>query len=155
MIVMKGINEFEVDEMLKFVNSFNKGEVRAILQIIELLKTPNLEKYYYDISKIEKKYSERAYHVKVRAMHKRKQYWLKEGVIEFVKPLDNTEFCMNCNRIRITSDGKLKLCLLRDDVVDLNNLHGEKLIKAIKQAVLLRKPYFLGENVNKNTSRDS
>ena len=28
-------------------------------------------------------------------------------------------FCAGCNRLRLTADGKLRLCLLRDDEVDL------------------------------------
>ena len=28
-------------------------------------------------------------------------------------------FCAGCNRLRLTADGKLRLCLLRDDEADL------------------------------------
>jgi cyclic pyranopterin phosphate synthase len=28
-------------------------------------------------------------------------------------------FCQGCGRVRLTADGKLRLCLLRDDEVDL------------------------------------
>jgi cyclic pyranopterin phosphate synthase len=143
MVVMSGINEGEVEDMLNFVSSHNKGDLRAILQVIEFLKLPGFERYYYDIRKIEEKFAKDAYHVKVRAMHRRKQYWTDRGVIEFVKPLDNTEFCMHCNRMRVTSDGKLKLCLMSDSFVNIENLHGRELIDAIKNAVMLRKPYFL------------
>ncbi len=141
-IVMRGINDDEIDELLKFTNSFNSKEVKAILQLIELIPSRGLEKYYFDISKLEKDFADIAYEVKVRAMHRRKQYWTPKGIVEFVKPLDNTEFCMHCNRMRITSDGKLKLCLLRDLTVDIDGLHGDELIKVIKEAVNLREPFF-------------
>jgi len=140
MVILKGINDNEIDELFEFVSSFNKNGVKAILQVIELLKIPELEKYYYDISEIEKRYAKRAYAVKVRSMHNRRQYWLEKGVIEFVKP--NCDFCMHCNRIRVTSDGKIKPCLMSDETVDANGLHGKDLINAIKKAVMLRKPYF-------------
>lgn len=144
MVVMKGINENEVEKILRFTNSFNKNGVRAILQLIELIPFPGFEKYYFDISTIERKYSRIATQTRVRAMHRRTQYFTPEGVVEFVKPLDNSEFCMHCNRMRVTSDGKLKPCLLRDLTVDINDLHGEKLIDAIVRTVREREPYFKG-----------
>ena len=34
--------------------------------------------------------------------------------------MDNTDFCKNCTRLRITPDGKIKPCLLRNDnLVDI------------------------------------
>ena len=142
-VVLKSVNDKEVDEMLKFFSKYNKNGVNVILQVIELLKLPGLEKYYYDISKIEKEYASKAKKVFVRVMHRRKQYLVDEGIIEFVKPLDNTEFCMNCNRIRVTPDGKIKPCLLRNDnLVDVRGLNGNKLKDAIKKAVMLREPFF-------------
>jgi len=143
MVVMKGVNEEEVDELLEFASSFNRDGIKVILQVIELLKTPELERYYCDISPIEKKYAGKARAVLIRSMHRRRQYVLDNAAIEFVKPLDNSEFCLHCNRIRVTSDGKIKPCLLRNDnLVDVRNLDGEELINAIKRAVMLREPYF-------------
>ncbi len=142
-VVMRGINDAEIDDLLAFANSFNRGGVRVILQLIELVPVGGMERYYYDISKLEGKFASMAYDVKVRAMHRRKQYWTPKGVVEFVKPLDNSEFCRHCNRMRVTSDGKLKLCLLRDDVVDIDGLHGEELKKAIRKAVKMRRPFNL------------
>lgn len=143
MVVIKGINDNEVGDMLEFTSKFNKNGVNMILQIIELLKLPELEKYYIDISPIERAYAGQSRSVVVRNMHRRRQYALGNSVIEFVKPLDNSEFCMHCNRIRVTSDGKIKPCLLRNDnLVDVRNLEGEELIAAIKKAVGVREPYF-------------
>ncbi len=144
MIVMKGINENEVDNLLEYTNSFNEKDVKAILQLIELIPFPGFEKYYYDISVLESKYSKIATQTRVRAMHRRMQYFTPLGVIEFVKPLDNSVFCMHCNRMRVTSDGKLKPCLLRDKVVDIDGLHGEELMNAIVKTVEEREPYFKG-----------
>jgi cyclic pyranopterin phosphate synthase len=41
-----------------------------------------------------------------------------QGKIGFISPLTQ-HFCGNCNRLRLTSDGKLRLCLLSDVEVDL------------------------------------
>jgi cyclic pyranopterin phosphate synthase len=41
------------------------------------------------------------------------------GTIGFISPLTETSFCSRCNRMRLTSDGKLRPCLLREDEIDL------------------------------------
>lgn len=65
---------------------------------------------------------------------------------EIVRPMHNLEFCANCNRIRITSDGLLKPCLLRTgNEVSLKGKHGEELVSAVAQAVANRSPYFTEE----------
>jgi cyclic pyranopterin phosphate synthase len=145
MVVMKGINDDEVQEMIEFTSRFNRRGINVILQIIELLKLPNLEDYYFDIGLIENEVAKKAEDFRVRAMHHRRQYYLNGTAVEFVRPMDNTEFCYNCNRIRVTTDGKIKACLLRDDnLIDVKGLRGEELKKKIFEAVGLREPYFSG-----------
>ena len=41
--------------------------------------------------------------------------------IGFITPLTNN-FCANCNRVRITSTGKLYMCLGQNDYVDFKNI---------------------------------
>jgi cyclic pyranopterin phosphate synthase len=43
------------------------------------------------------------------------------GCIGFISPVSNP-FCADCNRLRLTADGILRLCLLRDDEADLRPL---------------------------------
>jgi cyclic pyranopterin phosphate synthase len=43
------------------------------------------------------------------------------GTIGFISPVSE-HFCFNCNRIRLTADGKLRPCLLSDKEVDLRLL---------------------------------
>ena len=40
------------------------------------------------------------------------------GTIGFITPVSE-HFCFNCNRLRLTADGKLRPCLLSDEEVDL------------------------------------
>lgn len=40
------------------------------------------------------------------------------GVVGFITPISEN-FCENCNRIRITADGKLRTCLFSDEEIDL------------------------------------
>lgn len=49
------------------------------------------------------------------------KYYRKKGTnakIGFINPISN-HFCSNCNRIRVTPDGKLKTCLHSNDEIDL------------------------------------
>jgi len=41
-----------------------------------------------------------------------------KGSIGFITPVSE-HFCFNCNRLRLTADGKLRLCLLSEDEIDL------------------------------------
>ena len=43
------------------------------------------------------------------------------GTVGFISPV-SAPFCAACNRVRLTADGKLRLCLLRPDEVDLRDL---------------------------------
>ena len=150
MVVMRGLNHEEIWDMFQFCK-----ESGAILQIIELLKTESCPDtdffvdYHYDIGIIEDQLMEKATNVKTRSfMQDRKKYFLDDGEIEVVRPMDNTEFCKNCTRLRITPDGKLKPCLLRNDnLVDLiepirKGNTDEELIKLFQKAISNREPYY-------------
>jgi len=41
------------------------------------------------------------------------------GLIGFISPLSEEQFCTTCNRMRLTADGKIRPCLLTDQEVDL------------------------------------
>jgi cyclic pyranopterin phosphate synthase len=150
MVIMRGLNHDEVWDMFQFCK-----ENGAILQIIELLKTENcpdtdyFDDYHYDIGIIEDKLREEATDIKTRPfMQDRKKYFLDNGEIEVVRPMDNTEFCKNCTRLRITPDGRLKPCLLRNDnLVDLiepmrKGYSDEELEKLFLEAIANREPYY-------------
>ncbi|MFH1774090.1 MAG: GTP 3',8-cyclase MoaA, partial [Methanobacteriota archaeon] len=113
MVVMKGINESEVRDVLK-----NYSREGVVLQLIELMNTDNgfFEKYFYDLDEIEKEFEREAISATVRKfMQSRRKYMLNGAQVEVIKPVHNTEFCASCTRIRITADGKFKPCLMRSD----------------------------------------
>ncbi len=64
-------------------------------------------------------------------------------MVGFITPVSN-HFCGNCNRLRITADGKLKLCLLSDNEIDLRlmlrNGSSNNQIKRILKASVDQKP---------------
>jgi cyclic pyranopterin phosphate synthase len=96
-----------------------------------------------DIEGIEKALQERSERVVVREMHRRKKYFFDGAEVVVVRPMDNTEFCANCTRIRVTSDGKLKPCLLRNDnLVDIGTCDSKDIEELLRVANARREPYF-------------
>ena len=66
-----------------------------------------------------------------------------KGTIGFITPVSE-HFCFQCNRLRLTADGKLRLCLLAKDEIDLkqplrSGISSAELKQLIKEAVA-RKP---------------
>ncbi|MDI6639606.1 MAG: GTP 3',8-cyclase MoaA [Methanocellales archaeon] len=146
MVVMKGVNDDEIKEMIHFA-----GEKNVILQLIELemFDREFYERYHYDLSPIVAELEERAVRIKERKLHHRRKYFIEDSEVEVVKPMHNTAFCRNCTRIRVTSDGKLKPCLLRNDnLIDMvehirNGASDSELIKTFKKAISLREPFWM------------
>lgn len=117
MVVMKDINQNEIKDMFKFCKENN-----IVLQLIELIESENCDDdkfsadYHYKLDLIEERLADIADEVHERKfMQGRKKYYIDGGEIEVVKPVDNSTFCANCSRLRITPDGKIKPCLLRND----------------------------------------
>ena len=138
MVVLKGINEHEIDDFIRFV----KGNRNLVLQLIELMEMKGCG-YHSELNGLEQSLSDRATQVLTRRMHHRKKYCLDGSEVEVVRPLHNTEFCAFCNRLRLTSDGKLKPCLLRtDNHVDIRGKTGEELRELFIEAVRRRAPFY-------------
>jgi cyclic pyranopterin phosphate synthase len=64
------------------------------------------------------------------------------GEIGFINPV-SSHFCSTCNRLRLTSDGKLRACLLNEEEVDFKkalreNWSDAELERLIREAILLK-----------------
>jgi cyclic pyranopterin phosphate synthase len=137
-VVLKGINDDEIEDFIEYVRD-NRD---LILQLIELMEFNNCT-VHSDVKKLEDTLSARSKTIITRRMHHRKKYCLDGSEIEVVRPLHNTEFCAYCNRLRVTSDGRLKPCLLRhDNHVDIRGKRGSELEDLFREAVQRREPFF-------------
>jgi cyclic pyranopterin phosphate synthase len=148
MLVLKNVNDREVENMIQFA-----AQTGTILQLIEL-EPINLSKEYYErhhvgLDEIAQKLEKLALETMVRKyMQKRRVYVLPNVNVELIRPIENTEFCANCTRIRVTSDGKVKPCLMRkDNQVDLltpirNGADDKKLKEIFIKAIKKREPYY-------------
>jgi cyclic pyranopterin phosphate synthase len=124
-----------------------------LLQLLELepVNTADsyFKRYHYPLNDIEEELKKKAVSIKVRSeMQNRSVYSLPNLKVEVVRPLENSEFCARCTRLRLTSNGFLKPCLMvLDNLVDVltplrNGASDDELKKYFEEAVKRRKPYF-------------
>ncbi len=115
MVVLKDVNVGDVSDMIAYA-----GKTGAILQLIELDPVNVGDKYYAthhrSLDEQEEQLRAQAVTVEKRQfMQNRLIYHLPNATVETVHPIENSDFCMHCTRLRVTSDGKLKPCLMRND----------------------------------------
>lgn len=143
MVLLKDINDSEIDGAIRFIGRYG-GDV--ILQLIELMNFKNTERFIVDIDGVERMLESRASEVKERSMHRRKKYFIDGVEVELVRPIDNSKFCANCNRLRVTAGGKLKPCLMRNDnLIDVGEgASPEEIKELLKKAAGIREPFYKG-----------
>ncbi len=142
MVLLRGINDTEIEKMMDFARRY---EGAVILQLIELMDFRLAADYKMNINEIEKFLESKASDIKERAMHRRRKYYIDGAEVELVRPIDNSYFCANCTRLRVTSDGRLKPCLLKNDnLVDVNNKEPEEIAELMKFVMDKREPFYKG-----------
>ena len=149
MVVMRDVNDDEVPRMIEFAR--NLGVTLQLIEYQPLERgVEGWERYHYDLRPLEDELEGLSERIVEREMHRRRQYHLREGgIVEVVRPIHNSHFCAFCTRLRLTSDGHLKPCLMRDDnhveAVSLlrKGAGREALVAAFKEAVSNRKPYWV------------
>lgn len=146
MLVLKGVNDFDIPDMIEFA-----AKTGTILQLIEL-EPVNMSDDYYStyhepLDAYEAMLKGEAVKVEERPyMQNRRVYSLPGAKVEVVHPIENTEFCLHCTRLRVTSDGKLKPCLMTNNLTDIltpirNGASDEELAELFQLANRKRKPY--------------
>jgi GTP 3',8-cyclase len=138
MVVMKGVNENEMLQLaglcknfpieLRFIefmpfdgNLWNREKLVSYAEMLEILNTAFvLKKLEDDPHDTTKKYAAEGC----------------PGTIGFITTI-TSPFCEGCNRLRITSDGKMKNCLFAKSETDLlqSLRNGEDLIPLIAETV--------------------
>jgi cyclic pyranopterin phosphate synthase len=148
MLVLKGVNEDEIDPMIHFAS-----KTGTLLQLIELEPVNLSAAYYalnhYPLDKVEANLAAQALQVDVRPyMQNRHIYHVPYGRVEVIRPIENTEFCAHCTRLRVTSDGKLKPCLMvNTNLVDVltpmrNGASDDEVTKLFAATCRGREPYY-------------
>jgi cyclic pyranopterin phosphate synthase len=147
MVVLNGVNVNAIPDMMDYAR-----RTGTILQLIEL-DPINVDDLYFSVyhkalEENEMMLQQKALRVETRRyMHNRQVYHLPDVTVEVVHPTENSSFCQHCTRLRVTSDGKLKTCLMRNDnLVDLLTpmrlgASDEKLKELFIQVNDRREPY--------------
>jgi len=142
-----------VPEMVDHVAENEGLRLQLIEYMPELVGRPE---WAIDIQRVHDWLAEQADRIEVREMHDRKRYWVGdddgdgEGMVEIVDPVENTDFCDNCHRVRVTHDGKLKGCLNRtDDLRSMGEMTTEEIRETFRETVANRVPYY-GEYMIRN-----
>ena len=153
MVVFKDENVSEIQSMMEFC-----AGVGAVLQLIEFesdrenLNDSEFSRRYFSLKGVEMELAAKSVATSVNELHRRKRYVVPNGgtpvTVEVVRPMHNTEFCSSCTRIRMSSDGRLKPCLLdRSGEVDVLSALREgssdsELRRLFLKAIANRKPYW-------------
>ncbi|MEM4610794.1 MAG: GTP 3',8-cyclase MoaA, partial [Thermoproteota archaeon] len=110
------------------------------------------QEFHVSLEAIEKSISSKSARKTVNKTGQRNVYMLLRNgrtvFVEIVSPTENIGFCSHCSKLRVTCDGRLKPCLLRNDnlvdIVGLIRLGGsdDDLKKRFMEAIMLKKPYW-------------
>lgn len=140
MVVMKGINDHEISSMIEFA-----GRFRAVLKLLDLMNMPKdakfLSKYYMPLDGVVEMLSKKALKQSMETPPggigtPMPKFEMPNGSVVMIKDARKGTWygdtCKECKHypcqdalmaLRITSDGCLQRCLLRDDnLVDLLSL---------------------------------
>lgn len=136
-VLIKNFNEDEIKDFINLTKD-NEIDVRFIeLMPIGELKYWALNRYLSNDIVLEKNKEL----IKIESEDKSspaKYYKLPnaKGRVGIINPI-SCKFCKDCNRLRLTADGKIKTCLHSDDEVDIGKIlrSGENIEKEIIKIV--------------------
>lgn len=110
MVVMRDVNEHEVDDLLALGRRYG-----AILQLIELIATSDddgfFRAHHVPLGPLRDRLAARATARRVRELQGREQFDVDGATVEIVSPFHRS-FCGSCTKLRVTADGCLMPCLV-------------------------------------------
>lgn len=130
-VLIKGFNEDEIDSFINLTKD-KDIEVRFI-ELMPIGQAKDFDKEnFMGNQDILKAYSYKDLGYKgVAKIYQIDGY---KGKIGLISPLSN-KFCKDCNKIRLTSDGKLKACLHSADEINIKGLSKEEKKERIIRAI--------------------
>ena len=139
-VVIKRFNDDEVYDFIEMANYYPID-----VRFIELMPLGEGEYFYengyFNISNFINDIDE-LYKIEDEKGSTARLYQAKyaKGRIGIITPV-SCQFCNTCNRIRITSDGKIKLCLHSNEETDIRYyLNKPMIFKEVLKEIILKKP---------------
>lgn len=138
MVVMKGINDYEISDFVEWTkhkplhirfiefmpfagNAWSEKKIFPLKEILKLLSSKfDFNKLPDDVHDTAKKYKVKEY----------------QGTFAIISTM-TSPFCNGCNRLRLTTDGKMKNCLFSQSETDILSAlrAGEDILPLIHQCV--------------------
>ncbi|WP_313961406.1 GTP 3',8-cyclase MoaA [uncultured Parvimonas sp.] len=132
LVLIGGFNDDEIEDFVNLANKYDL-EVRFI-ELMQIGETANWSKDKFISNKIVLKKVPKLEFDGVSGVAKIYKIKGQKGRIGLISPI-SCSFCEDCNRIRLTSDGKLKPCLHSKDEINLKGLSGEELEEVFKRGI--------------------
>lgn len=131
-VLIGGFNDDEIEDFVNLANKYDL-EVRFI-ELMQIGETANWSKDKFVSNKIVLEKVPKLEFDGVSGVAKIYKIKGQKGRIGLISPI-SCSFCEDCNRIRLTSDGKLKPCLHSRDEINLKGLSGEELEEVFKRGI--------------------
>lgn len=131
-VLIGGFNDDEIQDFVNLANDYDL-EVRFI-ELMQIGETANWSKNKFVSNKIVLEKVPELEFDGVSGVAKIYKIKGQKGRIGLISPI-SCSFCEDCNRIRLTSDGKLKPCLHSKDEINLKGLSGEQLEEVFKRGI--------------------
>lgn len=131
-VLIGGFNDDEIEDFVNLANKYDL-EVRFI-ELMQIGETANWSKDKFVSNKIVLEKVPELEFDGVSGVAKIYKIKGQKGRIGLISPI-SCSFCEDCNRIRLTSDGKLKPCLHSKDEINLKGLSGEELEEVFKRGI--------------------
>lgn len=145
MVALKGVNDDEYEDMVDFC--IEHGFTLRFIETMPVGETGRRAADDFDDlqalkKRLQNKYSLVPSLVKENGPARYMEVTGKKAQVGFISPMSQ-HFCESCNRVRLTGEGRLLLCLGQKDSFDLRPLvrqgaSDEELEAAIKHAITLK-----------------
>lgn len=150
-VLIGGFNDDEIQAFVNLANDYDL-EVRFI-ELMQIGETANWSKDKFVSNKIVLKKVPELEFDGVSGVAKIYKIKGQKGRIGLISPI-SCSFCEDCNRIRLTSDGKLKPCLHSKDEINLKGLSGEELEEVFKRGIFEKPEKHHLEDGKSESARD-
>lgn len=150
-VLIGGFNDDEIEDFVNLANKYDL-EVRFI-ELMQIGETANWSKDKFVSNKIVLEKVPKLEFDGVSGVAKIYKIKGQKGRIGLISPI-SCSFCEDCNRIRLTSDGKLKPCLHSKDEINLKGLSGEELEEAFKRGIFEKPEKHHLEDGKSESTRD-
>lgn len=149
-VIIKGFND---DEIMNFVQlTLNEPLYIRFIELMPIGQVGTSGKYEFVSNEeiLSKLQGIKPVKMEDGAVAKYYQFPGALGKIGFINPISD-HFCSDCNKIRLTSDGKLKPCLHSNEEIDLKEVLDKNdfgLLKETIKQTIINKPerHYLKEN---------